>query len=43
LLEDFKNDQNSSGSWDAISGVSEGALNAYILSLYSSKNKDNID
>ena len=22
------------GSWDAISGVTEGALNAYILSLY---------
>jgi hypothetical protein len=43
LLQGFKNKETYDGSWDSISGVSEGALNAYILSLYSSKNKSNID
>jgi predicted acylesterase/phospholipase RssA len=27
------------GSWDAVSGVTEGALNAYILSLYDKKER----
>jgi hypothetical protein len=41
MLEQFVKEGNETGSfngtWDAVSGVTEGALNAYILSLHENE------
>lgn len=33
-------DTQNEGNWDAISGVTEGALNAYILSLFTPQDQN---